>query len=69
MHFKCVKCPNEFCSGCRQLFKQGQVSLRIVCGCIIFTLLSLGVWQVGVMQVERSSCPPPSRLPLFYEGL
>ena len=22
MHFKCTQCPNEFCSGCGQAFKQ-----------------------------------------------
>ncbi len=27
MHFKCIKCPNEFCSGCGQSIKRGQVSL------------------------------------------
>ena len=25
MHFKCTRCPNEFCSGCGGSFKQGQV--------------------------------------------
>lgn len=27
MHFKCTRCPNEFCSGCGGSFKKAQVSL------------------------------------------
>ena len=25
MHFKCTKCPNEFCSGCGESIKRGKV--------------------------------------------
>ena len=26
MHFKCTRCPNEFCSGCGGSFKKAQVA-------------------------------------------
>ncbi len=25
MHFRCTRCPNEFCSGCSKSFKNGKV--------------------------------------------
>ncbi|KAL5466679.1 hypothetical protein EMCRGX_G030823 [Ephydatia muelleri] len=28
MHFKCTQCPNEFCSGCGQAFKENQACKR-----------------------------------------
>ena len=32
MHFRCTRCPNEFCSGCGESFKNGQVSNVVRCG-------------------------------------
>ncbi len=43
MHFKCIKCPYEFCSGCGQLFKQGQVS--IVCVLCVYHVCLLYHYQ------------------------
>ena len=28
MHFKCTRCPNEFCSGCGESLKKGKVLLK-----------------------------------------
>ncbi len=60
MHFKCIKCPNEFCSGCGQSIKRGQVSLNLVCVCVSLINYAslLGVWQAGVLQDKRSPLPP-----------
>ena len=40
MHFKCFRCPNEFCSGCGASFKKAQVHLPtlLVLSCLLISL-------------------------------
>ena len=42
MHFKCTRCPNEFCSGCGGSFKKAEVG-HTASSCIASITLSVFV--------------------------